>query len=149
MIMKIKLALFAERFETYVTAKVLQCKKSLNPLTGKIGFGIYFYKNVTINLNRLNKEMLQAADDIVTHFQAYQSVFPSFISVSDGIKAAFFSKLPHHVFQQIIALVTGLPGYKALQLALNRYGYKSEIRHNEGNLFFGSLQIHFKKALSS
>lgn len=141
--------MITERLDTYLAAKILKCKKSLNPLTGKIGLGIYFYKNITLNLNRLNKEILEIADDIVTHAHTYHSIFPSYISVSDGIKATMFSKLPNHVIQQIITLVSGLPGYKALQLTLNSYGYKCELQRNHGKIFLGSLQINFNKVRSS
>lgn len=143
--MKLRTTLLAERLETYLAAKALKCKKVLNPLTSKIGFGIYFFKNITINLNRLNKEMFEVIDDIMAYVHTNKSMFPSFISVSDGINATMFSKLPHHVIQQIITLVSELPGYKALQLTLNRYGYKCELQRSHGKIFFGSLQIHFIK----
>ena len=91
-------------------SKKLKWKKRLNPVTNKIGFGIYFYKNITINLNRLNKEILKLPRiaSISAHFK--KSEFPSFISVVDGISAStMFMKLPNHIIQQIISLVRGLP----------------------------------------
>ncbi|MFD0696569.1 hypothetical protein ACFQZT_21140 [Paenibacillus sp. GCM10027628] len=136
---------FSEQLETYLEAKVLKWKKRLNPFTNKIGFGIYFYKNITINLNRLNKEILEIAQDFadLSHFN--KSSLPNFISVVDGINAKTFSKLPNHVIQQITSLVRVLPGYKALQSISCSYGYKCELQYNQGKLFFGSLQIHFIK----
>ncbi|NRF93042.1 hypothetical protein HQN89_18880 [Paenibacillus frigoriresistens] len=136
----------SEQLETYWEAKVLKWKKRLNPLTNKIGFGIYFYKNITINLNRLNKEILQIAEDSIhlTHFK--KSTFPSFISVVDGINSTtMFIKLPNHVIQQITSLVRALPGFKELQTISRKYGYKCELHYNQGRAFFGSLQIHFIK----
>ncbi|SDN67682.1 hypothetical protein SAMN04487897_10447 [Paenibacillus sp. yr247] len=136
----------SEQLETYLEAKVLKWKKRLNPLTNKIGFGIYFYKNITINLNRLNKEILQIAEDSVNHSHFKRSAFPSFISVVDGINATtMFMKLPNHVIQQITSLVRALPGFKALQSISHAYGYKCELHYNQGKAFFGSLQIHFIK----
>ncbi len=136
----------SEQLETYLEAKVLKWKKRLNPLTNKIGFGIYFYKNITINLNRLNKEILQIAEDSIhlSHFK--KSSFPSFISVVDGINAtSMFMKLPNHVIQQITSLVRALPAFKSLQSIACSYGYKCELHYNQGKAFFGSLQIHFIK----
>lgn len=137
---------FSEQLESYWEARVLKWKKRLNPLTNKIGFGIYFYKNITINLNRLNKEILQIAEDSVNLSHFKKSEFPSFISVVDGISAStMFMKLPNHIIQQITSLVRGLPGFKSLQTIACSYGYKCELHYNQGKAFFGSLQIHFIK----
>ncbi|NEW07726.1 hypothetical protein GK047_17125 [Paenibacillus sp. SYP-B3998] len=134
-----------DQLETYTAAVWLKWKKRLNPVTNKIGFGIYFYKDITINLNRLNKEMLVIAADCVTLSHFNKPTFPSFISVADGIYATMFSKVPNHIIRRIISLVIALPGYKALQSASRSYGYKCELHYNQGKAFFGSLQIHFKK----
>ncbi|MBP1155101.1 MULTISPECIES: hypothetical protein [unclassified Paenibacillus] len=131
--------------EIHLAAKVLTWKKRLNPITNKIGFGIYFFKNITINLNRINKEILEIAEDRATLSYFNKTEFPHFISVSDGIHATMFSELPTHVTERITSLVHGLPGYKALQSAIRAYGYKCELHYNQGKIFFGSLQIHFVK----
>ncbi|NOU98862.1 hypothetical protein [Paenibacillus planticolens] len=136
---------FHDQMETYLEATVLKWKKRLNPLTNRIGFGIYFYKNITINLNRLNKEILEIAQDSVNLSHFSKSTFPSFISVVDGIHTRMFTKLPNHVIAQITALVTKLPSFKELQSISHTYGYKCELRYNQGKVFFGSLQIHFIK----
>jgi hypothetical protein len=136
---------FCENLETYLDAKVLKWKKSLNPLTNKLGFGIYFYKNITINLNRLNKEILEIAKDSVNLSHFNKTTLPSFVSVADGINAKMFTKLPNHVIQQIKSLVRTLPAYKALQSSLGSHGFKCELQYNQERIFFGSLQIHFIK----
>lgn len=133
----------SEQLEHYLEAKVLKWKKRLNPLTNKIGFGIYFYKHITINLNRLNKEIQLIAEDYLTYFK--KSEFPSFISVVDGISASMFKILPNHVIQQITSLVTALPGFKELRTISRSNGYKCELHYNQGKHFYGSLQIHFIK----
>ncbi|GFZ79702.1 hypothetical protein GCM10008018_26570 [Paenibacillus marchantiophytorum] len=134
-----------EQLDTYAAATLLKWKKRLNPLTNKLGFGIYFYKDITVNLNRLNKDMLVIAADYVKFSHVNTRTFPSFISVADGINATMFSQVPNHVIKRIITLVTALPGYKALQSASRSYGYKCELHYNQGKAFFGSLQIHFQK----
>lgn len=136
---------FMDQLETYTAATLLKLKKCLNPLTNKIGFGIYFYKDITINLNRLNKDMLAIVADFVTLSHFDKRTFPSFVSVADGIYATMFTKVPNHIIKRITTLVTALPGYKALQSASRSYGYKCELHYNQGKIFFGSLQIHFKK----
>ncbi|TXK71264.1 hypothetical protein [Paenibacillus sp. N3.4] len=138
-----------ERFDTYQQAKMLQWKKRLNPLTNKIGYGIYFYKNMTINLNRVNKELKEISQDIVTLSYFNIHSFPSFISVADGIYATMFSKLPNHIIQRIISHVIALPAFKAVEAASRSYGYQCELHYNQGKVFFGSLQIYFKKVTSS
>ncbi|CAN7536827.1 hypothetical protein [Paenibacillus sp. LjRoot56] len=136
----------SEQLESYWEANVLKWKKRLNPLTNKIGFGIYFYKNMTLNLNRLNKEFLQIAEDHI-HLGLYKKPeFPSFISVVDGIHAStMVMKLPNHITKQITTMVKSLPGFKSLQAIASEYGYKCELHYNQGKAFFGSLQIHFIK----
>ncbi|OPH62098.1 hypothetical protein BC351_02340 [Paenibacillus ferrarius] len=136
---------FKDQLETYWEATILKWKKRLNPLTNKIGFGIYFYKNITINLNRLNKEILEIAQESVNLSYFNKAAFPSFISVVDGINATRYSELPNYVIQQITSLVKALPGFKALQSISCSHGYKCELQYNQGKVFFGSLQIHFIK----
>ncbi|MBP1964363.1 hypothetical protein [Paenibacillus aceris] len=136
---------FSEQLETYLEATILKWKKRMNPLANRIGYGIYFYKNITINLNCLNKEILEIAHDSLTLSHINQPAFPSFISVVDGINTRMFTKLPNHVIAQITSLVTKLPGFKELQSISRTYGYKCELRYNQGKVFFGSLQIHFIK----
>jgi hypothetical protein len=138
-------SVFSEQLETYLEAKILKLKKRLNPLTNKIGFGIYFHKNITINLNRLNKEILEIAEDGVNLSHLNKTTFPDFRSVSDGINVTMFTKLPNHVIKQLISLVRELPGFKALQSKSRSNGYKCELHYNQGKVFFGSLQIHFIK----
>jgi|GEM_PF-6264792 len=136
----------SEQLEFYLEATIFRWKNRLNPLTNRIGFGIYFYKNITINLNRLNKEILEIAEDSTAITQFSKSAFPSFISVVDGINAStMFSNLPGHVVNQITSLISKLPGYQALQSISRKYGYKCELHYNQGRIFFGSLQIHFEK----
>jgi hypothetical protein len=136
---------FADQLETYLEATLLKWKKRISPITNRIGFGIYFYKNITINLNRLNKEILEIAQDRakLSHFN--KSAFPSFISVVDGIHTRMFTHLPNHVILQITSLVKKLPGFKELQSISRTYGYICELQYNQGRVFFGSLQIHFIK----
>ncbi|MFC5452721.1 hypothetical protein [Paenibacillus aestuarii] len=136
----------SDQLEIYLEAALFKWKKRLNPVTNRIGFGIYFYKNITINLNRLNKEILDIAEDSTAIAQFSKSAFPSFISVVDGINATtMFSNLPNHVVQQITSLISKLPGYQALQSISRKYGYRCELHYNQGRIFFGSLQIHFEK----
>ncbi len=125
--------------------RVSHGKKCLNPITNRIGFGIYFYKNITINLNRINKEILRFAEDSAALSQFNKTAFPRFISVADGIHAKMFTQLPNHVIEQITSLIQALPGYQLLQSATRPYGYQCELYYNQGKVFFGSLQIHFKK----
>ncbi|OCT13644.1 hypothetical protein A8709_18830 [Paenibacillus pectinilyticus] len=133
-----------EQLDTYWEAKLLTWKKRLNPLTNKMGYGIYFYKHMTLNLNRLNKEILQIAEDWMLLSNKKKSPIPSFISVVDGIHAStMFMKLPTYVTEQITSLVSALPGFKELQAISQSYGYKCELHYNQGKAFFGSLQIHF------
>ncbi|MDR6552655.1 hypothetical protein [Paenibacillus qinlingensis] len=135
-----------EQLESYWEANLLKWKKRLNPLTNKIGFGIYFYKNLTLNLNRLNKEILQIAEDHINLSLLKKSEFPSFISVVDGISAStLVMKIPNHITKQITSMVRALPGFKSLQAIACEYGYKCELHYNQGKAFFGSLQIHFIK----
>ncbi|MCZ8517035.1 hypothetical protein O9H85_32705 [Paenibacillus filicis] len=136
---------FVQKCDTYLAAKVLKWKKRLNPLTNRIGYGIYFYKNITINLNRLNKELLEIAEDYVSLPHHKKTSFPTFISVADGINPTPFSKLPNYVVRRITMLVSELPGFKVLQSNLKSYGYTCKIHYNQGRIFFGSLQIYFEK----
>lgn len=136
---------WTELAEIHLEPKILKLKKCLNVITSKIGFGIYFFKNITINLNRVNKEILEIAEDQATLSYFNKTEFPHYISVSDGIHATMFSDLPTHVIERITSLVQGLPGYQALQSAIRAYGYQCELHYNQGKIFFGSLQIHFKK----
>lgn len=139
-------ARISDQLEIYWEAQVLKWKKRLNPLTNKIGFGIYFYKNMTLNLNRLNKEILQIAEDHMNLSLLKRPEFPSFISVVDGINASsMVMKLPNHITKQITTMVKSLPGFKSLQAIACQYGYKCELHYNQGKAFFGSLQIHFIK----
>ncbi|KRE83035.1 hypothetical protein ASG89_12955 [Paenibacillus sp. Soil766] len=139
-------ARISDQLESYWEANVLKWKKRLNPLTNRIGFGIYFYKNMTLNLNRLNKEILQIAEDHINLSLLKKHEFPSFISVVDGISAStMVMKLPNHITKQITSMVRALPGFKSLQAIACEYGYKCELHYNQGKAFFGSLQIHFIK----
>ncbi|MDD9268222.1 hypothetical protein ACFPES_14380 [Paenibacillus sp. GCM10023248] len=134
---------FLEQLETCLEAKALKWKKRINPVTNRIGFGIYFYKHITVNLNRLNKEIIEIARDRVHLANHSAPMFPSFVSVVDGIHTTMFAKLPNHVVTHIISLVKRLPGFKELQDLARTYGYSCELRYNQGKVFFGSLQIHF------
>ncbi|SDH76880.1 hypothetical protein [Paenibacillus naphthalenovorans] len=134
-----------EKLDDFWEEKSFTWKKCLNPITNRIGFGIYFYKNITINLNRINKEILRFAEDSVALSQFNKTAFPRFISVADGIHAKMFTQLPNHVIEQITSLIQALPGYQLLQSATRPYGYQCELYYNQGKVFFGSLQIHFKK----
>ncbi|OAS21587.1 hypothetical protein [Paenibacillus oryzisoli] len=136
----------SDQLESYWEANVLKWKKRLNPFTNKIGYGIYFYKHMTLNLNRLNKEILQIAEDHMNLSLLKRPEFPSFISVVDGINASsMVMKLPNHITKQITSMVRSLPGFKCLQAIACQYGYKCELYYNQGKAFFGSLQIHFIK----
>lgn len=134
---------FVEQLETCLEARLLKWKKRINPLANRIGFGIYFYKHITVNFNRLNKEIAEIARDRINLSDRNSPVFPSFVSVVDGIHTTMFAKLPNHVIGQIISLVKRLPGFKELQALARSYGYKCELQYSQGKVFFGSLQIHF------